>query len=814
MEIFLNKKIPLLVLLALCASAALFAVPQKALAISCGTGSNIAFSVVGSRCQGFITATGQSTFTVPSNWNSSNNSVAVIGGGAGGAAGCSFGAGAVIGGGAGAYASSSNLSFSPLASVTVIVGTGGNGGVGECASSQSGADTLFNRTAGSANTCADTVTVCANGGNSNSSGGQTAGNASKGTTLFVGGSGFSLGGGGGAGGMNGAGVDAAGIVGGNGGNGHGGSGGAANTAGNPGTEFDGTHGSGGGGGGSNSTSIQAGAGGNYGAGGGGGDGSGLGDGVQSNGGNGKQGLIIITYTPTAGGSHTAINKPGNNLGLIGYWPMNEGSGIRVNDNSPFGNFGTTTNNPTWVNGRMGKALQFNGTSNYVTAGNIPQMNTLSQITVSAWVKASSPNANAGRESHIVDKSDCHGDPTSGTFEFLNGDLDRADFAVYANGGSPSESTCKTGLGESLPVCQNFATSTYDDGNWHFITGTWDGNTVTSWADGIALGARYSLGGPYTLSATSTPFEVGGYCNGNGPGAGNIYSGTIDEVRVYNRALSTSSIQTLYKAGAARITAPTSVFEGTKFGGTNGLVGHWTFDGPDITATRALDKSGSGNDGFYFRGAATSAAKVIGKLGQALNFTSVTNNMYIEVDGIKTALQTSDLTFAAWVKFPSTYTAASNPAELMRFGDSNSNNDVALSFGRVDNNVLSGELTFGAVQIGPVQWDVSVSPQNIWKANTWYFVAGTLSGASTNMVLTTYVNGLPVDSNTTGALRNNSADATYFWIGGEDAVKESTDAFMPIEPFLGTIDDPRVYNRALSAAEILQLYNLGTVHLNH
>ena len=57
---------------------------------------------------------------------------------------------------------------------------------------------------------------------------------------------------------------------------------------------------------------------------------------------------------------------------------------------------------------------------------------------------------------------------------------------------------------------------------------------------------------------------------------------------------------------------------------SGLVGHWTFDGPDIT-TSITDRSGQGNNG-YFIGGATSSAKVSGKLGQALTFDGVDDRM--------------------------------------------------------------------------------------------------------------------------------------------------------------------------------------------
>jgi hypothetical protein len=88
-------------------------VPRRA---PCGAGSNITFTDIGGgQCRAFITTTGGSSFTVPTNWNSGNNSIETIGGG---------GAGYIVGGGGGAYAKEINQALS--GSVFVSVGAGGD----------------------------------------------------------------------------------------------------------------------------------------------------------------------------------------------------------------------------------------------------------------------------------------------------------------------------------------------------------------------------------------------------------------------------------------------------------------------------------------------------------------------------------------------------------------------------------------------------------------------------------------------------------------------------------------------------------------
>lgn len=230
-----------------------------------------------------IATSGTGTWLVPDDWDSANNSVEVIGGGAGGSRSQNSGGG----GGGGAYAKVTNLTLTPGSTVTYQIGAGGVG-------NQSGGDTWFNRTSGSATTCnASTMSVCAKGGSVNAesnvggSGGQAS--ASVGQVKFSGGNGGTKdsciggtcgsdggSGGGGAAGPHGNGENGSdshgssgspGWPGGAGDAGYGGAGGAPDSVGSNGDEW-GTTGSGGGGGGGGSNRPGA-AGGQYGGGGGG-----------------------------------------------------------------------------------------------------------------------------------------------------------------------------------------------------------------------------------------------------------------------------------------------------------------------------------------------------------------------------------------------------------------------------------------------------------------------------------------------------------------------------------------------------------------
>ena len=98
---------------------------------------------------------------------------------------------------------------------------------------------------------------------------------------------------------------------------------------------------------------------------------------------------------------------------------------------------------------------------------------------------------------------------------------------------------------------------------------------------------------------------------------------IDEVRLYSRALGPTEVAALAKSGAVKFTTSSvNLQQGSTL--TNGLRGHWTFDGPDVTTTTVLDRSGLGNT--VLRAGATAA---IGELGQALSFDGVDDELIIE-----------------------------------------------------------------------------------------------------------------------------------------------------------------------------------------
>ena len=98
--------------------------------------------------------------------------------------------------------------------------------------------------------------------------------------------------------------------------------------------------------------------------------------------------LAAVFLAPAGASAANLAKPANNLGLGGYWSFDDGAGTAASDLSGSGNAGTLTNMDSatdWVAGKRGKALDFDGSNDYVTMGDVLDMGT-GDFTVSVWVK--------------------------------------------------------------------------------------------------------------------------------------------------------------------------------------------------------------------------------------------------------------------------------------------------------------------------------------------------------------------------------------------------------------------------------------------
>jgi hypothetical protein len=200
-----------------------------------------------------------------------------------------------------------------------------------------------------------------------------------------------------------------------------------------------------------------------------------------------------------------------NADLVGYWKFDEGSGNTAYDLSNYTNDGTINGGPKWVAGKIGAALEFDGSDDYVDCGNDPSLNINDRITVAAWVKTTST-----AHGYFVSK---------GTAWDETG-----HYAIGQEYNVPMTFQFEiAGSGGTVELDSNVAVN---DGQWHYIVGTYDDTVVRVYIDGVEENSS-------TGTNRLTDSAIGGLTIGQR--GGNIISGTIDEVRIYNHALTEGEI---------------------------------------------------------------------------------------------------------------------------------------------------------------------------------------------------------------------------------------------------------------------------------
>ena len=471
----------------------------------------------------------------------------------------------------------------------------------------------------------------------------------------------------------------------------------------------------------------------------------------------------------------ALKKPPNNLGLVGYWSFDEGNGATATDFSGRGNHGSIGGGATWVNGRRGKALDFEADSTQsVSIGSGASLELTGAMTACAWVKPETVAA-SGFPSPIIAKA------TGGAISQYILDLTEG-----------SGATGEVDLTWSNDAGTTEGWTTNDDaitlGQWHHVCASRvNADNVAIYVNGVSRSVLNAGGAAITTTSANTAIGTAG-------DLGTYYfDGLLDEVRLYNRSLTAPQVQALYQSGAVKAAvASTELARGTSL--ASGLVGHWTFDGADIS-DRVYDRSGSSNHGYFFGGLATSTAKTIGKLGQATRYTGGATTESIQVAENASLKPAGDMSFAMWVK-PSTDfdDTAGCPVEgilTTAVTDFVSGYDVHI------NTCIGG--TMGMLLGNGVALDEALNSADLsWEIGQWYHLVYVFD--RTNYDVFFYRDGQLVTHVTAGNNTTQTHAASPLFIG-----RGASGASQAIR---GALDDVRMYSRALTAQEAKQLYNLG------
>lgn len=472
----------------------------------------------------------------------------------------------------------------------------------------------------------------------------------------------------------------------------------------------------------------------------------------------KTGQVKVAVTPNK--TVSGLSNSGLSKSLTGYWTF-DGKDTNWNSN--------TTNDVTGQNsavtltgfstssspgiGVVGQSFTFNGSTSYIVLPDNLIKNTVTP-TVSLWFRTSTGGGLFGYQ----DVATLAGGATQWVPILYVGSNGRL-FGQFWNG--------------SINVMNTIPT--VNDGKWHHAVITGNTNTQSLYFDGALVSTIAGTINNLVMSKNQVGVanEAGSWPLQNVNGW-DYFKGQIDDVRTYNRALSANEIQQLYKLGQARVAkSSVSAPNDSKAGLSYGLVGYWTMDGKDISWANNTQQDKSGNNQTaVFNGFSTTTSPSLGKIGQALYFDGV-NSIFTGM--VINPLST--LTFSTWFK-----TKSPGQGAGLIFGDFGANSSSGNKIGLVGGNFF--------VRAGGTQCTSVAVPTD----GNWHQFA-TSRDAGNNWVI--YLDGVPTSCGT-----GPGSTAYDFRAVGGNAQDLS-------QKYEGSLDDVRVYNRALSATEMLQLYKLGT-----
>ncbi len=420
-------------------------------------------------------------------------------------------------------------------------------------------------------------------------------------------------------------------------------------------------------------------------------------------------------------------------GPVSYWRLGETSGTTAADEMG-------ANNGSYVNGvtlnqngplieDTNPAASFDGWNDYVGLGTMSVSG--SALTMLGWFRAD--------------------------------DFDNPNAPILAKGNGTSISNIWWGLGSVSSYGQRLAavlktssttqiatsSTTITAGQWIFVAGVYNGSTLKVYQNGVEVGS-------VALTGTVSTSGSVGVRIGSNPSNVDFFDGTIDEVAIFNKALTAAQLLEIYKVG-------------------RGLVGRWRLD--ETSGTSAADSSPYNNDGTLYGGLSFSSHSVAGQYNRALSFNG--SSHYVSVANASSLQLTNGLTLAAWIKGDA-WGSGTDVDTIIRKGEANPNNyQLSIADGRVSLHLNQND-------------DGGYRGDTILETGRWYHVAATWDGAEVKI----YVNG-QLDASPTARTGTIPTDTRALYLGGRSGA----------DYFDGALDEPRVYNYALDQNDINRLYGL-------
>lgn len=496
---------------------------------------------------------------------------------------------------------------------------------------------------------------------------------------------------------------------------------------------------------------------------------------------------------------------------LGYWRFNETVATPpLNTVSNFGWFGSTANGYA-VNGAakgeagiVGNSVRFTNPSAAIEFSGAkidvphqPALNTAPPFSIEFWAKPNSLGTN--------DPGLC---PLSSFDPNWYGGANRSGWLFYVN----SNGVWYFRLGNTSGTAVNLIATngTASVGVWQHIVATCSSTNANLYANGVLIGSALIPAGSYVPNSQSF-LRIGGTpLSGQGAFATAIsassnlgnrgYDGWVDEVALYTNLLSPATVAAHYAAATTNNAGyQTQIL-------ANAPVGYWNLNEPAVTAPSGSSLPGVTNSGSL--GSAANATNQWGALpaqsgpgytgfgaGNRATFFDG-HNGYVQINDAPGLHFSSNVTMMAWVK-PTEKDFFRN---IIAHGMNQNRLETFLRISRGAGAGGYGDNNYYEVGSGGgVPYVSAFYPMPPGDLGNWVFLAGTWDGTNWNL----FRNGVLVKSE----FANNGAyDVTNRWVIGSRSDPQPGQG----QYFGGWIDEPAIFNTALSPAAIAAIYNAAQV----
>jgi len=432
--------------------------------------------------------------------------------------------------------------------------------------------------------------------------------------------------------------------------------------------------------------------------------------------------------------------------LAGWWKgeFNANDAIFKNDGTPIGG-------ASFGSGKVGQSFNLNGSSGYINVPSAAALKVTGPFTIEAWINYSQLTGPSG-DCIVAKGVDAE---TSIDWALTVSTNHKLRPHVKA-GGTWIHFDCDTTLAA---------------GTWYHVAMVYDGSTLKGYVNGNLDGFRPASG---AVQATDNSMKIGAYAPVNGTSSKAFFAGQIDELSIYDRALSLNEIKNISDAGGAGKCAPTSPVVPLS------VVSWWS-------AQNTPDDVVSGNDATLHNGAGYGG----GMVGQGFQFDGI--NDYAEVLYPSLYFR-PNFTVETWLK------------PLSQVNDPiNQESIFVQSYGELQLCVRRGTTGLRVAFLfmySPNNYVQVVSAHEI-PIGQFNHLAGTWDGSTLRL----YING-KLDASTPSPTHAPLPSTCNFYIGGISHSQGDSCDYVG-QFFNGIVDELTFYGEALTDSDIQTIYYDGS-----